>query len=208
MKDTERRFLEERVAARMSPYRFAHTKGVAGMAERLAALFCPDARETLVAAALLHDVTKELSDCEQLSLIREAGIALREDELASPKIYHGITAPLVIRRDFPEYATDSILLPVRWHTTGHRGMSLAEALLYLADYIEEGRQFSDCVALRTLFFEKDLSACSPEERLAHLRLVVCRSLEMTVEELERKGTPLCLDTVEALRFFTEEEYPL
>ena len=199
--------LRQRVEARLSPYRFAHTVGVADMAARLAALYCPDKAEMLRAAALLHDITKELDRKAQCDLLAKAGVKLRADELASPKIYHGITAPLVIVSDFPEYATEALLSAVRWHTTGRARMSLTEALLYLADYIEEGRSFPDCVALRARFFDARPEQMTEVERRLHLALVIRESLEMTVRELTCAGAPVCADTDEALSWLKAEENP-
>ena len=199
--------LEDAVSKRLSPYRFAHTLGVADMAERLAMLYCPEARFWLRQAALLHDITKELDDETQLRLLAEAGLTIRPDEQASPKIYHGITAPLVIARDFPAFATNALLSAVRWHTTGRAGMSLCEAILYLADYIEEGRKFPDCVALRHRFFDAEPQKMDRTARLSHLAAVVRESLEMTVADLAGVGAPVCRDTLEALDFFKTEQTP-
>ncbi|MBQ3064504.1 MAG: HD domain-containing protein [Clostridia bacterium] len=199
--------LQTAVAERMSPYRFTHTLGVADMAARLAALYCPDEGEMLRAAALLHDITKELDDEAQLALLQRAGIALRADERSSPKIYHGITAPLVIVRDFPDFATDALLSAVRWHTTGRAGMTLTEAILYLADYIEEGRTFPDCVALRERFFAVHPEKMTRTARLLHLAEVVRISLEMTVADLTAAGAPVCADTLAALSWLKAEQNP-
>ena len=199
--------LKRAVAARISPYRLAHTLGVADMAERLAMLYCPEKAEMLRAAALLHDVTKELDNGAQLALLAEASIALRADEQASPKIYHGITAPLVIARDFPAFADAAVLSAVRWHTTGRAEMSLAEALLYLADYIEEGRTFPDCVALRDKFFAANPKEMDMPARLAHLAAILVLSLEMTVNDLTAAGAPVCQDTLDALSYFQTVQNP-
>lgn len=199
--------LQSAVQARLSPYRFAHTVGVVRMAACLGELFCPSEAHMLRAAALLHDITKELTPEAQLTLLEEAGVLLRADELASPKIYHGITAPLVIARDFPLFATDLLLSAVRWHTTGRAGMSLTEALLYLADYIEEGRTFPDCVELRRRFFDARPHKMDREARLSHLALVLRESLEMTVADLTDAGAPVCKDTLEALAWLKAEQNP-
>ena len=60
-------FTEERLAllredmrACMTEQRFKHTLGVEQMAARLAALYLPEGAGMLRAAALLHDMTKEL----------------------------------------------------------------------------------------------------------------------------------------------------
>ena len=52
--------LREEVKGSMSPQRFVHTAAVEEMIARLCALYCPEHTLPLRAAALLHDLTKEL----------------------------------------------------------------------------------------------------------------------------------------------------
>ena len=179
--------LRSALSARLSPRRFAHTLGVEETVARLAELYLPAAGSLLRAAALLHDLTKEKSETEQREILSAAGVVLRPDEDASPKIFHGITAALLIPREFPDFADPVLLSAVRYHTTGHRGMTLPEALLYLADYIEPGRTFADCVALRKAFFSVDVAALPPEKRLSHLRRVLLSSFDLSIAELTGAG---------------------
>ena len=199
--------LREEMRARISPYRFAHTAGVEEMAARLARLYCPEREGELRAAALLHDMTKELERAAQLAIFEENGVTLRPDELASPKVWHGMSAALTIPNRYPTLATPVLISAVRWHTTGRAGMTLTDAILYLADYIEEGRTFPDCVALRDMFFKAAPELMEGRARLFHLAAVIRRSLEMTVEELQRSGSPICLDTEAAFHYFNENKNP-
>ena len=61
--------LEEAVRARLSPKRFSHTLGVKKCAELLGSRLLPDSICELSAAALLHDISKELSPDEQMRII-------------------------------------------------------------------------------------------------------------------------------------------
>ena len=135
-------FVEERLAqlrndirSQMSARRFAHTLGVESMAARLGALYLPGQEGMLRAAALLHDMTKELPLEEQEKILFAHGAALRPDELCAPKIWHGMTAAFQIPEKYPDLAIPALLSAVRWHTTGHDLTTTAEAILYLADYI-------------------------------------------------------------------------
>ena len=189
--------LRERVAARLTPYRMAHTLGVEEMTRRLAALFAPDDAPWLRAAALLHDVTKEESKERQLELLKAGNVTLRPDEMASPKTWHAITAPLVITAEFPDFATPPLLSAVRWHTTGRAGMTLGEAIIYLADYIEYGRKFADCTLLREMFWGQEPAKMDVAARHAHLCEVLLRSFDMTVADILSVGGTVCLDTLAA-----------
>jgi nicotinate-nucleotide adenylyltransferase len=181
----------------MSDYRFRHTAGVADMVGRLAALYCPEKAELLQAAALLHDVTKELPENEQRRIMAANGIDLRSDEDASPKIFHGITAALLIPERYPEWASAELISAVRWHTTGRAEMSVPEKLLYLADYIDQSRTFEKCVRLRRFFWDARPEDMKEDERLALLRETLILSYRFTIEDLIAEGRPVAIDTIEA-----------
>ena len=190
------------VEKQLSPYRMKHTLGVEQMAARLAALYCPEKSMLLRAAALLHDVTKELPDAEQLQIFADHGVTLRPDEQASPKVWHGMTAALIIPERYPEFADAELLSAVRWHTTGRAGMTLCEALLYLADLIEDGREFADCVTLRHAFFDPVPGEMSTEARLRHLGDVLLLSYENLIPKLQARGGVICLDSLAAYEDLT------
>lgn len=199
--------LREEIRQQMSSYRFAHTEGVEEMAARLARLYCPEKEELLRAAALLHDLTKELPEGEQRRIMAANGVTLRPDEAASPKIFHGITAALLIPERYPAWASETLLSAVRWHTTARVGLTLTDALLYLADYIEEGRHFADCVALREQFWSAEPQNMTVSQQLAHLRTVLALSLEMTLRSLAEEGAAVCKDTKDAYRWLKQENNP-
>ena len=114
--------LRRLVADEIGEYRMAHTLGTEQAVARLAALYCPERENMLRAAALLHDVTKELSDTAQAEIFSTHGIVLRDDEAASPKVWHGMTAALVIPEKYPDFVDGELISAVRWHTTGRAGM--------------------------------------------------------------------------------------
>ena len=64
------------VKARLSPKRYMHTEGVKKCAELLGSRLLPDALKELSAAALLHDISKELTWEEQLSIISVSGFPI------------------------------------------------------------------------------------------------------------------------------------
>lgn len=191
----------------LSPYRYAHTLGVERMTARLCTLYCREKCGELSAAALLHDITKEESDAWQKDVFARHGVALRPDEAASPKVWHGISAALIIPERYPRFAEPEILSAVRWHTTGHAHMTLPEAILYLADFIEEGRTFPECVALRRRFFDPEPENMDMPTRKAHLAATVRESLARTLAALDAKGAPVSLDTRDALDWLNRETRP-
>lgn len=189
--------LRERVMREMSPKRFRHTVAVEQMIERLCNLFCPEESLRMRAAALLHDVTKEMDMDGQIGLCRKLGISVTDADRLAPKTLHARTAAAKIAVDFSEFSDPVIVEAVRWHTTGHAGMTLTEKLLYLADYIDLSRTFSSCVILRRFFFGAAPERLSEGERLALLRDTLILSYDMTVRDLVNDGIPIAEDTIMA-----------
>ena len=189
--------LRETIKGSMSPKRFVHTVAVEEMVARLCALYCPEYTMQLRAAALLHDLTKELTPDAQEALCAAYDIPTDDLQRISPKTYHAKTAAARIVRDFSEFADPIIIDAVRWHTTGHAGMTLTEKLLYLADYIDESRTFSSCVLLRRYFFGAEPELMSGEERQKHLRATLLLSYELTLKDLLTDGAPIDEDTIRA-----------
>lgn len=191
------RLASENKSGRMSEKRYLHTLEVEKMAARLSELYAPEAEALLRAAALLHDVTKELSFAEHISVCEECGVVLTDNEYYAPKTLHAITAAAIIPKKYPEFAEEEIISSVRWHTTGRADMSLCEKLIYLADYIDMSRKFEDCVRLRDYFFSADFSALGEKERLIHLDKTLIMSYDMTIASLVDAGKIISPDTVEA-----------
>lgn len=189
--------LREEIKGSMSQKRFVHTAAVEEMVARLCALYCPEYTLPLRAAALLHDLTKELTPEAQEALCAAYDIFVDDLQRISPKTYHAKTAAARIVRDYPEFADPIIIDAVRWHTTGHAGMTLCEKLLYLADYIDDSRTFSSCVLLRRYFFGAEPELMTREERERHLRATLLLSYEFTLKDLLAEGAPIAEDTIRA-----------
>ena len=191
--------LRASVAGRLSPKRMRHVLGVEREAAELAGLLLPDAgaEPLLRAAALLHDLTKELPAEAQVALLESAGITPLPVELAAPKTLHAISAPVLIKSEYPEFADPDLLSAVRWHTTGRAGMTLPEKIIYLADYVEPTRTWPDCVKLRDAFWSASPEKMTPAELDAHLRSVLILSFDFTVRSLLDEGQPVHPATNEA-----------
>ena len=189
--------LRENVEKGLSAKRYKHTVEVERMAARLAEIYCPEKIIDLRAAALLHDITKEYDDKVHISMLSKPGIEFTKEERLAPKTFHARTAALLIPEIYPEFADDDVIAAVRWHTTGRAGMTVAEKILYLADYIDMSRTFEDCVKLREYFFSKNLDEMSEEERFRHLDRTLLKSFDMTVSVLLSEGTVINRDTVNA-----------
>lgn len=195
--------LREDLKTRMGEKRYHHTLGVEREIVKLGELYLPRDILRLRAAALLHDLTKELTYVEQIAFCERNRIHLTAWEKASPKTLHAKTAPMTVMLDYPAFADKTILRAIREHTTGARKMSVFSKLLYLADYIEETRIFPDCVRLRGLFWTpvRDL----PKNKLRkHLDKTLLVSFDMTIFALLDEGGIIAPETIEARNTLVEE----
>jgi nicotinate-nucleotide adenylyltransferase len=191
--------LRSTVVGQMSEKRAIHTLAVEKMAERLGCIYAPDKINLLRAAALLHDLTKEKKTQEQLELCEKYSITVTPDDLCAPKTFHAKTAAAVIKNDpqYAEYAYDDVVGAVRWHTTGRRGMSICEKIIYLSDYIDDSRKFSDCVELREYFWNGFYSDMTDTQKADHLANTLILSYDMTIRNLLEEGKPIAKDTFDA-----------
>ena len=195
--------LRARLAGEISEFRFRHTLGVEKEAVRLGEIYVPDKIPLLRAAALLHDITKENSFEKQLQLCSDLGIMIGDSEKKSPKTLHAITGAAVIERDFPEFADPELVSAVRWHTTGKEKMSICDKIIYLADYIEEGRAFEDCVWLRRYFWDGKPQEMARPDRLDHLSRTLVISFDMTIRALEKEGAVIDENTLKASKYIVQ-----
>jgi predicted HD superfamily hydrolase involved in NAD metabolism len=203
--ESELTALREAVVARMSSKRFNHTAAVEDMVVRLAALYCPEEIPALRAAALLHDITKEYDVPTQIAMLEEAGETVKPEETYTHKTFHARTAAVLIPKEYPAFATETVVSAVRWHTTGREDMTITEKLLYLADYIDDSRIFPDCVRLRSFFWSARPEKMTMEERLTHLRRTLIMSFDMTMRALLSEDAIISPDTALARNRLVLEE---
>lgn len=180
--------LRKSIGARLSEKRFVHTLGVEECANFLGRLLLPDRVDELRAAALLHDVAKEMNVNEQLSIIDAYAIEATREDLDTLPAIHSFAAVAVILRDFPVFATSDILSAVKNHTLGAPGMSLFDKIIYISDFIEIGRDYSNCKIVREYLLSAITVAKSQEEMLSLLNKAIIMSIDFTIGALERKGS--------------------
>ncbi len=179
--------LRERVKARLSEKRFNHTLGVEAMAARIGEMCLPEKVSGLRVAAFLHDVSKEYSEAEHLEIAKKHNIVMTDDDLASPALWHSFTAPAVVCDEFFEFASDEILGAIRNHTAGSPDMSIFDEIIFLSDYIEEGRTFTMCTEVRQEFFERASAANSREDYILALHHATVSALNNTIKWFVSRG---------------------
>ena len=177
--------LSKKVEITLSEKRYRHTLGVASASVRLGAYFLPNKLNELYAAALLHDIAKELDIEATRELLSVVTPPLSCEDLAIPAAFHSLVAPVIIKRDFPLYASEEILTAVYEHTLGNPNMSLFSKIIFLADYIEDGRTYPACRNVADFVYSA-LESCKIE-RTTVLNQGILKVLENTEAFLENHG---------------------
>lgn len=172
----------------LSEKRCRHVFGCEASAVELAKLLGVD-EDDARAAALLHDITKELGMEAQLNLCEKYGIILDDFERTALKLLHAKTGAALARDRFrvPEHVAGAIY----WHTTGKADMSPLEKVLFMADYIEPTRDFDGVEDLRRLVYEDFDQA-------------MILGLELTQQEVAERGGRFHHHSAEALEFLRKE----
>lgn len=179
--------LRQAVAERLSEKRFLHTLGVEKMAMLIGKKCLPDKIDELRVASLLHDISKEYSEAEHFEVAKRHNIVITDEERNEPALWHSFTAGGVILDDFADYATGDVLSAVYNHTLGSPDMTCFDEIILLADYIEEGRSYERCVALRREFLLSLEGAKDTDEAIAALHLAVAKSLDNNIQEFVSRG---------------------
>ncbi|GET06359.1 hypothetical protein SY212_13890 [Ligilactobacillus agilis] len=148
----KREELLTRVAASVSEYRYKHILGVEQAARKLALRFNED-EELASIASLVHDYAKERSDADFKQVIMANGL---DQNLLNWNnfIWHGVVGAEIIKAEL-NINDERVLNAVRKHTVGAAVMTTLDKIIYVADFIEAGRDFPGVELARKLA-EKDL----------------------------------------------------
>lgn len=149
--------IRKNLLKKLKKERFEHTIGVMYTAASLAMCYGEDIEKALT-AGLLHDCGKFCPAKEQIRLCEKYAISLSESELAMPALIHAKLGAYLAENEY-KIKDREILDAITWHTTGKPEMRLLDKILYIADYIEPGRnQAPNLPQARKLAFE-DLDEC-------------------------------------------------
>jgi predicted HD superfamily hydrolase involved in NAD metabolism len=127
--------------------RYQHILGVEQAALALAAANQVDLEQASV-AALVHDYTKNRSDDEFKQAIKQ--YKLDPDLLNWGNfIWHGVVGAEIIKTEL-KITDTAILNAVRRHTVGAKTMTTLDKVIYVADFVEPGRDFPDVAMARAI----------------------------------------------------------
>ena len=181
--------LEKKLKKYMDEERFIHTQGVMYTACALAMCHNADINQARL-AGLLHDCAKCIPNSKKLKICQKENIPVSAAEEASPDLLHAKLGVYISKEKYG--VTDrEVRQAIRYHTTGRPEMTLLEKIIYIADYIEPGRDKApNLPTARRLAFQD----------LDETMYVI---LKDTLEYLEHGSGTIDATTRQACRYYQE-----
>ena len=165
---------------RLTEKRYIHSLNVADSAKELALIYGCDP-EKAYTVGLVHDCCKDEPAGLQLSYILENKVELTEYEINAAKLYHAISGRIFAEKEFG-ITDEDMLNAIRYHTTGRKGMSLLEKVVFIADFISAERDYNGVDIMR-------------EKAKRSLDEAIIEGLGFTIKDLVTRNLVIHPDTV-------------
>lgn len=165
---------------RLTEKRYIHSLNVADSAKELALIYGCDP-EKAYTVGLVHDCCKDEPAGLQLSYILENKVELTEYEINAAKLYHAISGRIFAEKEFG-ITDEDMLNAIRYHTTGRKGMSLLEKVVFIADFISAERDYNGVDIMR-------------EKAKRSLDEAIVEGLGFTIKDLITRNLVIHPDTV-------------
>lgn len=148
--------------------RYEHTKGVMYTAGCLAMAHGYSIEKAML-AGLLHDCAKCIPDDEKIDICEKHDIPITPVEYEAPdKLLHAKLGAYLAETAYG-VSDPAILHAIKVHTTGEPDMSVLDKIIYIADYIEPGRDKAPNLEYVRKLAYQNLDACMAE--------ILCDSLK-------------------------------
>ena len=181
-----KRILKEELKAS----RYEHTIGVAKTAFDLALAHGCDPQRAYL-AGLLHDCGKAVRYSDQIATAEELGVELTDVEKAKPgALAHAKIGAKLAHTRFG-VSDEEIRSAIEFHTTGKPDMTLLEKIIFVADYIEPGREIPSDPPLSVI----RLTALTDLDRAVYLEL------SNMIRYLKNIGDTIDQMTIRTLEFY-------
>ena len=144
----EMKNISEYVKTKLDEKRYNHTKRVVKKAKQLAKLYNAPIDKVKI-GAYLHDIAKFYKVSDMVELVGDKYPEVNSDVYRNGQILHGFAAAEVAEKELG-INDEEILDAIRYHTIGKKDMSLTAKIVYLADAIEDDRDWLGVVKTRKL----------------------------------------------------------
>lgn len=182
-------YIEEILVKEIGENRWQHSLRVKDTALELAQIHGGVDLDKLVTASLLHDCAKFGRE-RILKKAQEFAIILSEEMQVNPALIHGPLGAKIAQEKF-DIRDQEILDAITYHTSARPAMSQLEKFVFLADYIEPGRDNPDLEEVRILAKE-------------NLDQAILLALDQTLSFLIKEGRLISMDSIKARNYYLEK----
>ncbi len=174
------------VKDQLTERRYVHTLGVVETAIRLAEVYKVDVQKAEL-AAIFHDYAKFRDKEEMRQIIIDQ--KMPQDLLQHhDELWHAPVGAYLVEKE-AGVSDPEVLEAIRCHTSGKINMSSLDKVLYLADYIEPGRDFPGVQQVR-------------DSAETSLDIAVIQAMKNTISFLLKRNQPIYPDTFHAYNDMT------
>lgn len=187
--------LKPKVKELLKESRWSHTLGVVDVAEDLALMNNVDPWKAKI-AALLHDCAKNLSDEVQTKFLDDNNIDISYlDDYQ--KVVHSHVGAHYIKIVFG-IDDEEVINAIKYHTTGRPNMTMLEKIVFLADFLDPGRDYEHYA--KTFFTARKYAYRNIDEAMQFV-------LSKLIVDLNRRGKPIYKDTFDANEYYSKFDFP-
>ena len=167
--------------------RLMHTFGVIDTASALAKAYQADIKKC-EKAALLHDCAKYMPLDEMIAICERNFVELNDLEKKKNSLLHSKAGACLAYEKYG-IKDKEILDAIKYHTTGRPDMSLIEKIIFVSDFIEPGRDFSEKLPMYRMI------------AMADINLICMNILKDTLDYLEAQNEEIEPLTKETYAFY-------
>lgn len=142
----------EKLENNLTQKRYEHSLGVAKTAFFLGEIYNVSSKKIIV-ASMLHDCAKDINNEEFLKYSNKIKLSKLEKE--NKQLAHAKIGAYIAKKIY-NITDNNILAAISFHTTARPNMSTLEKIIYISDFIEEGRGESKLLRKLRKLAPKDL----------------------------------------------------
>ena len=181
--------IQEKLKKALDEPRYEHTIGVMYTAGCMAMAHGFDIQKAML-AGLLHDCAKCLTHEERLALCEKHHVEVTDSELENKALLHAKAGAILAKVEYDIEDLD-VIHAIAVHTTGEQEMSTLDKIIYIADYIEPGRDKAPNLEQVRMLAYQDLNAC------------MAKILDDTMEYLQNRGGLIDPTTAKAREYYQQ-----
>lgn len=176
--------IKEYLKKNLSTDRYKHSIGVMKKAEELAKIYNIDIKEAKI-VGLSHDIAKEMSIDEYITYAMKNQIKLSKEDKQVIPVLHGIIGANICKNKYG--FTKRMQDAIKYHSTGRARMSMLEKIIFIADKIEENRNYDGIEEIRHL-------------AVTNIDSAIKYFLENTIQKCIKKDLPIHTQTIKARNY--------